>query len=173
MSPGSPGAMSVTSEAVEKEEKEVKTSIKDLYYDKVLFRNLLVCLFLWVAASFDYFLINFQLKYIEGDIYVNTIVSSVSEILAYLISGALYEIIGPKISFVASFIIAIIGSVFYIIFGETYKSLIPLMILSAKFGISGAFNGVYLANGLFPAAYASTTFGICNFFARLASMLAP
>ena len=47
------------------------------------------------------------------------------------------------------------------------------MVLSAKFGISGAFNVVYLANGLFPPAYASTTFGMCNFFARLASMLAP
>ena len=85
-----------------------------------MFRNLLVLLFLWVVASFDYFLINFQLKYIEGDVYVNTIVSSVSEVCAYIISGALYEIIGPKISFVASFIIAIIGSVFYIIFGEAH-----------------------------------------------------
>ena len=138
-----------------------------------MFRNLIVLLFLWVAASFDYFLINFQLKYIQGDVFVNTIVSSVSEVCAYIISGALYDTIGPKVSFIASFIIAIIGSVFYIIFGDAHETLIPLMILSAKFGISGAFNVVYLANGLFPPAYASTTFGMCNFFARLASMLAP
>lgn len=47
------------------------------------------------------------------------------------------------------------------------------MVLGSKFGISGSFNVVYLANGLFPPVYSSTTFGLCNFFARFASMLAP
>ena len=47
------------------------------------------------------------------------------------------------------------------------------MVLGSKFGISGSFNVVYLANTLFPPIYSSTTFGACNFFARLASMLAP
>lgn len=129
--------------------------------------------FLWIVASFDYFLINFQLKYIKGDIFVNTIVSSVSEVIAYLVSGALYSTIGPKISFVSSFALAIVGSIFYVIFGDDHENLIPLMVLSSKFGISSSFNVVYLANNLFPSIYASTTFGIFNIFARLASMLAP
>ncbi len=47
------------------------------------------------------------------------------------------------------------------------------MVLGSKFGISGAFNCVYLANTLFPPIYSSTTFGIFNTFARMASMLAP
>jgi MFS family permease len=42
----------------------------------------------------------------------------VSEVVAYLLSGALYDKIGAKISFIGSFIIAIIGSIFYIIFGN-------------------------------------------------------
>lgn len=50
---------------------------------------------------------------------MNTIVSSVSEVTAYIVSGALYDKIGPKISFVVSFIIGIIGSLFYIIFSDT------------------------------------------------------
>ena len=130
-------------------------------------------LFLWIVSAFDFFLINFQLKYIKGDIYVNTIVSSVSEVSAYLISGILYQHLGTRLSFVASFTIAIIGSILYIIFGDTYPYLIPFMVLGSKFGISGSFNVVYLANSLFPPIYASTTFGICNAFARLAAMLAP
>lgn len=135
--------------------------------------NLMVLLFLWVVSAFDYYLINFQLKYIDGDIYLNTIVSSVSEVTAYIVSGALYDKIGPKISFVVSFVIGIIGSLFYIALSSTYKKFIPLMVLGSKFGISASFNVVYLANGLFPPVYSSTTFGLCNFFARLASMLAP
>ena len=90
-----------------------------------------------------------------------------------MISGALYDKIGPKISFVVSFVIGIIGSLFYILYGESHKSLVPVMVLGSKFGISGSFNVVYLANTVFPPVYSSTTFGLCNFFARLASMLAP
>jgi len=134
----------------------------------------MLLLFLWVASAFNYYLINFQLKYIDGDIYTNTIVSSVSEVTAYLISGALYEKIGTRVSFIGSFIIAIVGSILLITFdGEKYKDFVPLFVLGSKFGISGSFNVVYLANGLFPPLYSSTTFGLCNFFARLASMLAP
>jgi nitrate/nitrite transporter NarK len=152
---------------------KVDGSIKNLIKDRAMFINLVVLLFLWVASAFDYYLINFQLKYIDGDIYVNTIVSSVSEVTAYIISGALYDRIGPKISFVGSFVIGIIGSLFYITLSSTHKGLVPLMVLGSKFGISGSFNVVYLANGLFPPVYSSTTFGLCNFFARLASMIAP
>ncbi len=68
----------------------------------------------------------------------------------------------------------IVGSILLITFdGEKYKDFVPLFVLGSKFGISGSFNVVYLANGLFPPLYSSTTFGLCNFFARLASMLAP
>jgi len=113
------------------------------------------------------------MKYIKGDIFTNSIVSSVSEVSAYLISGALYDKIGTRISFIISFFIAVVGSVFYINRGENHEALIPVMVLGAKFGISASFNVVYLSNGLFPALYSSTTFGICNFFARFASMLSP
>ena len=135
--------------------------------------NLLCILFLWIVSTFDYYLINFQLKYIDGDIYQNTIVSSVSEVTAYLVSGALYDKIGPKVSFIGSFAIGIVGSLFYILFSEANKSLVPLMVLGTKFGISSCFNCVYLANGLFPPIYSSTTFGMFNFFARLTAMFAP
>ena len=135
--------------------------------------NVIVLLFLWIASTFNYYLINFQLKYIDGDIYANTIVSSVSEVTAYVVSGALYNKIGPKISFIGSFSIGIIGSLFYILFSEGNKTLVPLMVLGSKFGISSCFNCVYLANGLFPPIYSSTTFGMFNFFARLTAMFAP
>jgi hypothetical protein len=125
------------------------------------------------VSAFDYFLINFQLKYIEGDIFINTIVSSVSEVCAYLISGALYDKIGPKVSFIAAYSISIVGSIFYIIFGTANKSLIPVLVLVTKFGVSAGFNLVYLANSLFPPIYAATTFGFCNVFARLTSVMAP
>ncbi len=171
--PTSPALHAPSKDIEEEVEIKVDGSLKNMIKDRTMFINLIILLFLWVASAFDYYLINFQLKYIDGDIYVNTIVSSVSEVTAYIVSGALYQKIGPKISFVVSFIIGIIGSLFYIIFADNAKSFIPYMVLGSKFGISGSFNVVYLANGLFPPVYSSTTFGLCNFFARFASMLAP
>ena len=81
--------------------------------------------------------------------------------------------VGPRASFFLSFSIATIGSIFYIIFSTTATSLVPLMVLSTKFGIAGAFSCVWIANTLFPPLYASTTIGFFNAFARLSSMLAP
>ena len=43
---------------------------------------------IWSSAAFSTYLCGFQLKYIQGDIYVNVIVAQISEILAYIISGS-------------------------------------------------------------------------------------
>lgn len=43
---------------------KVDGSIKNLIKDRAMLINLVVLLFLWVASAFDYYLINFQLKYI-------------------------------------------------------------------------------------------------------------
>ena len=75
--------------------------------------NLLIMLILWVAASFDYFLISFQLKYIEGDVFINTIVSSSSEITAYMLSAFFYKSLGARLTFMGSFGIAISGAAAY------------------------------------------------------------
>ena len=49
--------------------------------------NLLVFIYLMSAASFDFYLINFYLKYIPGNVFVNTIVSSLSSGISCFISG--------------------------------------------------------------------------------------
>ena len=48
------------------------------------------------------------------------------------------------------------------------------MLLIAKFGFSQAFVASYLSVVLlYPTVLASTAMGFCNFFARVASILAP
>ena len=96
-----------------------------------------------------------------------------SEVTAYLLSGAVFNKIGPRVTFISSYTIGIIGSLFYVLFSDGHESLIPFMVLGSKFGISSCFNCVYLANALFPPIYSSTTLGFFNFFARLTAMFAP
>ena len=115
-SPSRLGAQDQNSTVVE---EKIDASIKTLIKDRSMLINVVCLLFLWIASTFDYYLINFQLKYIDGDIYTNTIVSSVSEVTAYLVSGAVYDKIGARVTFIGSYIIGIIGSLFYILFSES------------------------------------------------------
>ena len=61
--------------------------------------------------------------------------------------------------------------IFYKYDGQLY---LGLFILGSKFGVSQAFNAAYIGNvKLFPPGILSTTFGICNMFSRVITILAP
>jgi len=56
----------------------------------------------------------------------------------------------------------------------SYPTLTPLFLFGSKLGVSAAYNVVYIVNVLvFPADFKTTSFGICNFFARIAGVIAP
>jgi len=71
--------------------------------------NLLCMIMVWVSASFCYYLIQYQLKYIKGDLYINGLVSSFSEVCAYTLSGILMKALGIKNILVLSYALAITG----------------------------------------------------------------
>ena len=53
-------------------------------------------------------------------------------------------------------------------------AIFALFVLGSKFGIASAFNVAYCANNLvFPISIVSTTYGICNFIARVGTIAAP
>jgi OCT family organic anion transporter-like MFS transporter 8 len=128
----------------------------------------------WVASAFNYFLINFKMKYIEGNIFVNTSVASTSEIVAYILGGIAYQKIGIRFTLMTAFTISCLGSIALNIWGDSHKDLIPVMILATRFGVSATFNICYLANAqLFPSIFAGTAIGICNIFAKMSTIIAP
>jgi len=51
--------------------------------------NVLIFVYMFCAASFNYYLITFYTKYMPGNVYVNTIVSSVAEMVAAFLAGSL------------------------------------------------------------------------------------
>ena len=128
----------------------------------------------WTTSSFNYYIITFYLKYIPGNIYVNTSLASTAEICAYFGSGIVMNYFGVKLSFMISFILAAVGGILLVIFFNAEGALIATFVLFAKFGISFAFNLSYLATPqMFPTALCATAFGICNVFARVATILSP
>ena len=71
--------------------------------------NLACLIVIWFTASFGYFLISYQLKYIRGDIFVNNHVSCLSEIAAYITSGLIMKKIGLKFTLMLSFFLSFLG----------------------------------------------------------------
>ena len=128
----------------------------------------------WTSSSFNYYLITFFLKYIPGNIFVNTSLSAIAEISAYICSSFLMKAVGPKISFMCSFALGAVGGILLALFFYSTDVVIAVCVLFAKFGISFAFNISYLATPqMFPVELCGTAFGVCNVFARFSTVLSP
>ena len=96
----------------ESKDKQLDGSLKDLVRIRKHLINLILMIWMWVASSFSFYLISFQIKYIKGDVFVNTIVSASTEILGFLVSGLIYQSLGGiRNTFALSYIIAIIGGI--------------------------------------------------------------
>jgi MFS family permease len=100
--------------------------------------------------------------------------SSGSELLAYILGGILYKKIGIRLAFCFSFMISVVGGVMILIWGENNPQIMPIFVTLAKFGISSGFVIVYVSTvDVFPTLFCATALGFCNFFARVATILAP
>ena len=135
--------------------------------------NLILMSFVWLSTSFCYYLI-LMLTNTFDDVYVTGLTNGSAEVIAYFISGLVYERIGVKLSLFISFLISAIGGVLILAFGldEQDSAMFFTFFLLAKFGVTCCFNINYSANRyFFPTLFAATALGVCNFLARLFSAL--
>ena len=157
-----------------REEVKMTGSIKDIIKVRRHLVNLIIMVVVWIASSFDYYLLNFQMKNIKGNIFLNTFASAISELPAIIISGFMYKKLGIKITLFSWFTLSFLGGICLLILGNSNEDLIPIFILLSKAGVTATFNMCYLANAqIFPAIFAGTAFGICNIGAKLTTILAP
>ena len=125
----------------------------------------------WAVTSFSTYLIYFYIKYVPGNIFLNNALASLAEPPSHFLSGYLLKKFRLKFALVFTYSCAIVFTV--LIFYEA-TWLIVIAVFLAKFGSAASFNMVYLGNNeLFPAIYLSTSFGVCNLTARVATILSP
>lgn len=130
----------------------------------------------WTTSTSCYYLLTYQLKYIEGNIYFNNIVSGTADIFAFLLSGSVFKTIGFKRTMLFSFFLSFLGMLFLLVLhpSSSNQSTLALLILISKFGIVQAQALAFIGNQhLFPAPVLATTFATCNFFTRMATIFAP
>eukprot|EP00345_Euplotes_harpa_P001530 CAMPEP_0168323014 /NCGR_PEP_ID=MMETSP0213-20121227/3238_1 /TAXON_ID=151035 /ORGANISM="Euplotes harpa, Strain FSP1.4" /LENGTH=108 /DNA_ID=CAMNT_0008325023 /DNA_START=933 /DNA_END=1259 /DNA_ORIENTATION=- len=81
---------SFASDSPDKDEVAVEAILKNEQFSilgqlkkPVVMINLIICCIVFVVSTFNYYMINFYLKYVGGNIFVNVILSTVSENIAY------------------------------------------------------------------------------------------
>jgi len=148
--------------------------LKDLIKIRRHFFNLLILIYIWIASSFNLYLLHYNTKKLPGDFFTNNLVSSSIDVPVTVFGGFLYFLLGPRYSFTLTFALACLGSLSILFLGNSHPDLVPYFISLAKCGIKVTLDICYLANAmLFPAIFAGTAFGICNVGAKVASIVSP
>ena len=65
---------------------------------------------MWTQASFNQFLLSAQMKYLEGNIFVNFYIFGAAGLLAVFTGGYLYANIGLRHTYILSFWMSIVGA---------------------------------------------------------------
>lgn len=145
---------------------------------------------MWTQASFNQFLLSAQMKYLEGNIFINFYIFGAAGILAVIIGGCVYSTYGLKFSFLISFSMSIIGSIgMLLIQTKTFnfenqllrdkfdENLMPVLILVLKMGIIMSFivttQVSFTDDRIFPSNKRNTSVGTCGMIARSITIVAP
>lgn len=155
---------------------QLNGSLRELWRQRTLRRNIILLSVEWAVCSFNFYLLSFLLKYIHGNIYVNSIVSSVADMIAYSVSGYLFSKLKVKKSLLIYWTVAFVGGIVLLILEGVNANdyLVATFVMISRLGMSSSFNTVYLSTPyLFPVIYCSTCMGIFNFWARLVAVVSP
>ena len=121
------------------------------------------------TVAFCYFLINFQLKSVPGDLISLTIANAVADVMGTLFSGLIYNKLGARASHILMSALAATGSIVLLfVWNDSNPRIILLCILLSKFGSAAVFNNCFIDMVvLSPTILTPTFFGLINVFARL------
>lgn len=129
---------------------------------------------MWMAASFNLYMIGFYMKYIPGSIFVSTLTACLGDIPLSIAGGFLYHHKGPRIAMPIFLTVAICGSISIMTWSHHAEFMIPVLVLITRSGAKATFDSCYLANStIFPAIFAGTAFGICNIGAKIITIFSP
>jgi hypothetical protein len=138
-------------------------------------QNLFTFVFICVACSTVYYMINFYVKYLPGDIYLNQVFSSLSETVANVITLYFTRIYSIKKGLMTSFLVTTIGCVLVICSQLTgWDFVIPFAVLQVKAGMTIAFGYFFFATvHFFRTEFLGLVMGTANVIGRMSTILAP
>lgn len=123
-----------------------KVAFREILESKQTLRNLLVMMIAWFTSCFGYYLMNFYIKYIPGNIYENNASSAIAQFFGVLSCGMISDYFGPRKALVISFVISSLGGYSLALGIEFFVKYIPYFVFFAVYGVASSFHIGYLAN---------------------------
>ena len=128
---------------------------------KTILLNFILMAFIWLISTSNYYIILYLLNTFD-QVYLCATASSLSEMLAYLVTGYIFEFLGPKKSYSVSFGMAFVGGIVLLFVGLKHQEswTFVLMVILAKFGIVATQGINYMAHpDMFPTLFSTTSMG--------------
>jgi Na+/melibiose symporter-like transporter len=117
------------------------------YWDAPYFKsNLAIMTLLWVTVVFNFYLLNFYLSNMKGDINVNSLFSGLAMIIAFLLSAPIINRIGNKTSFLMFFMMCIISAGAYIVVGAKNEIFIAFLVFVTRFGLCPCYSLTFISS---------------------------
>ncbi len=146
-------------------QRSVKAGIQEFFKNPEWVRNLILNMALWALVVMNYQINDYYECFFPGDQFEFLMAISVVELIGYVVGGFVFESFKVKPAtnlYMISFTICLVGSLGILLNDEEENPWLDLVFtFISKFGVAMAFQGVYLANVLFPIVFSSTTFGVC------------
>jgi len=133
--------------------------------------NLVIITMCWISISFNKYLISFNLKHIEGNIFINAMMSPLADILGHILCVPVQKMTNTRVTFMGSLALSFIFGA-SLIFVHTHW-MIPVLIVFSKIGLASGYSlCYYMTSEYFPPLFLAFAFGVTQFAARAFTILA-
>jgi len=95
----------------EVEEHQLTGSLSDMIKIRRHFVNLIILIYLWIAASFNLYMIGFYMKYVSDNLFVSTLISCLGDLPLSVAGGFTYHHLGPRKAMAIFLSVAIFGGI--------------------------------------------------------------
>ncbi|BES93527.1 Organic cation transporter [Nesidiocoris tenuis] len=148
--------------------------LKSILKSRIMLFRIFVCSFCWATNAFVYYGLALNSVSINGDKYVNFILSAIAEIPAYIMSALILGKLGRRTSQSGSLTVSGLALFAFCFVSKEMKTLTLCLYLLGKSSITMSFTVLYvLASEMFPTNARHSLMGTCSMIARIGSMSAP
>ncbi|XP_046582091.1 organic cation transporter protein-like [Haliotis rubra] len=130
------------------------------------------------AINIVYYGLSLNVGNLSGDIYLNFFISSLMELLGYIVCHVLMNRVGRKTVLCSSMVLGgltCISSLFPLIHGNSSTGwILRAITMAGKLGATTSFAVIYIFSAeLFPTTLRQSAMGSCSLFEGVAGMIAP
>ncbi|CAI5642975.1 unnamed protein product [Oreochromis niloticus] len=154
--------------------KEEKQNILVIVKSCNIFSITLICSLLWIIITISYYALVLNTSNLNGDPYINSFLSAVVEVPAYIIALVLLKYCARRFCQSSTLFLGGVMILCVHLIPIGLPGVAVFLEMLGKFGITSAFCVVYaVTSELFPTVIRNTAMGICSMAARIGTIISP